>query len=59
MTHHLAMLPTLTGRPLYEPPIQMEIQKGTDFLETTISTLWGYHLVCIHRNADSDKLLAG
>ena len=35
----------------------MELEPGTKFLETNISVLWGYHLVCTHRNVDVDKIM--
>eukprot|EP01052_Picozoa_sp_SAG31_P041391 SAG31_NODE_6262_length_2097_cov_2.127628_2_plen_138_part_00 len=50
-----------TGRPLYHPPIEMTVETGrsTKFLETDILVLWDYHLVCVHRNPEADKILRG
>ena len=44
---------------MYQMPIEMNIEADTKFLETDIQILWGYHVVCIHRNPDAAATLRG
>eukprot|EP01050_Picozoa_sp_SAG11_P015743 SAG11_NODE_2076_length_3856_cov_15.369178_5_plen_133_part_01 len=47
----------VTGERLYQNPLLVTIEDDSKFLETDIMTYRGYHLVAVHRNPDSERIL--